>query len=282
MATASVTNTFVAATAAVASEVNTNFTNLVDFANNSTIHRDGSKAFTGNMDAGSNKIVNLTAGTAATDAASVANVTNSIPAGTITMYGGSSAPALWLLCDGTAVSRVTYAALFAAIGTAFGVGDGATTFNLPNFQDKYPIGDSGTLTLGATVGSNDAVLVSHSHTFSGTSSIVSNDHTHGFTTGGHSASHTHGGNDNGFVYWANTYGAGQATDPSLPGGSWGLSWQTQTGGASNDHTHSGTTGGISANHTHTYSGTTSTPGVSATNANRPSSVVVNYIIRAGV
>lgn len=68
MATASVTNTFVAGTAAEAAEVNTNFTNLVTFLNNSVVHQDGSKAMTANFDAGTNKIVNLTAGTAATDA----------------------------------------------------------------------------------------------------------------------------------------------------------------------------------------------------------------------
>lgn len=54
--------------------------------------------------------------------------------GAIEMYGGSSAPTGWLLCDGDAVNRTTYAALFSAIGTAFGVGDGSTTFNVPNFQ----------------------------------------------------------------------------------------------------------------------------------------------------
>lgn len=68
MATAAVTNTFVAATAAEAAEVNTNFTDLVTFLNNSVVHRDGSKAMTGNFDAGSNKIVNLTDGTADSDA----------------------------------------------------------------------------------------------------------------------------------------------------------------------------------------------------------------------
>jgi microcystin-dependent protein len=52
----------------------------------------------------------------------------------------SSAPSGWLLCDGTAVSRTTYSALFTAISTAYGVGDGSTTFNVPDFRGRSVIG----------------------------------------------------------------------------------------------------------------------------------------------
>jgi microcystin-dependent protein len=56
----------------------------------------------------------------------------------------------WLFCDGRAVSRSTYAALFAVTGTAFGVGDGSTTFNLPDLRRRFPIGAlAGTLEVGA-------------------------------------------------------------------------------------------------------------------------------------
>jgi len=65
---------------------------------------------------------------------------NLLPAGTMVMYGGSTAPSGWLLADGSAVSRTTYAALFAAIGTTYGVGDGSTTFNLPDFRGVFPKG----------------------------------------------------------------------------------------------------------------------------------------------
>lgn len=61
--------------------------------------------------------------------------------GTITMWGGSeSVPPFSLLCDKSAVSRTTYANLFAAIGTIWGVGDGSTTFNLPDFRGRSPLG----------------------------------------------------------------------------------------------------------------------------------------------
>lgn len=63
-----------------------------------------------------------------------------VPAGSVMAWSGSSAPAGWLLCDGTAVSRTTYAALFAVTATFFGVGDGSTTFNVPNLKDRVIIG----------------------------------------------------------------------------------------------------------------------------------------------
>ena len=59
------------------------------------------------------------------------------PAGSITAFGGPVAPTGWLLCDGAAVSRDTYAALFKAIGTVHGSGDGATTFNLPDLRGRF-------------------------------------------------------------------------------------------------------------------------------------------------
>ena len=63
------------------------------------------------------------------------------PVGGIIQFGGSNAPAGWLLCNGQAVSRTTYADLFAIIGTAYGVGDGSTTFNLPDYSDRVPQGN---------------------------------------------------------------------------------------------------------------------------------------------
>ena len=80
--------------------------------------------------------------------------------GTIQMWPTTSAPSGYLNCDGTAVSRTTYSALYAVVGTTFGVGDGSTTFNLPNYTNRMPYGT----TIGATGGSADAVVVSHTHT----------------------------------------------------------------------------------------------------------------------
>ena len=54
----------------------------------------------------------------------------------------NTAPSGWLICDGAAVSRTTYADLFAVIGTTYGAGDSSTTFNLPDFQGRAPVGKS--------------------------------------------------------------------------------------------------------------------------------------------
>jgi microcystin-dependent protein len=60
-----------------------------------------------------------------------------MPVGSIMPYGGTTAPDGWLICDGTAVSRTTYADLFTVVGTAFGGGDGVTTFNLPDLRGTF-------------------------------------------------------------------------------------------------------------------------------------------------
>ena len=73
-----------------------------------------------------------------------------IPTGVILTFGGSTVPEGFLLCNGAAISRTTYAKLFAAIGTLYGAGDGATTFNLPDMRDKFAEG-SGTYTVGTVV-----------------------------------------------------------------------------------------------------------------------------------
>lgn len=70
---------------------------------------------------------------------------NEVPTGTIVAFGGQTAPDGWAICDGTVTSRATRAKLFAAIGTAFGAGDGSTTFHLPDFRGRFLRGlNSGT------------------------------------------------------------------------------------------------------------------------------------------
>lgn len=85
-----------------------------------------------------------------------------IPVASMMPYAGALAPNGYLLCDGSAVSRTTYAALFAVVGTTYGAGNGTTTFNLPDCRGRFFLGvsTSGTgSTLGATGGSID-----HTHT----------------------------------------------------------------------------------------------------------------------
>lgn len=73
------------------------------------------------------------------------------PIGSILPYGGAIAPSGWFICQGQAISRTTYAELFAVIGTTFGSGDGSTTFNLPDMRESVPKGAGET---GKTVGAH--------------------------------------------------------------------------------------------------------------------------------
>ena len=99
------------------------------------------------------------------------------------MWYTASAPTLWKICDGSAISRATYSALFAVIGTTYGVGDGSTTFNLPDLRGRVPVGvGTGDATRAAAValankptsgvGGEEshvqtlAELFPHSHTYS--------------------------------------------------------------------------------------------------------------------
>jgi len=63
-----------------------------------------------------------------------------VPTGTIQMYAGSTAPTGWLVCNGDAISRSSYASLFEICSTTYGVGDGSTTFNIPDMRAAAPVG----------------------------------------------------------------------------------------------------------------------------------------------
>ena len=73
-----------------------------------------------------------------------------VPSGTIVAFGNTTAPTGWLACNDAAISRSTYARLFATIGTSFGVGDGSSNFNVPDLRDRVPLGYGSNMTsLGA-------------------------------------------------------------------------------------------------------------------------------------
>ena len=77
-----------------------------------------------------------------------------IPTATIVPWSAAAVPSGFLECDGVAVSRTTYSALFAIISTTYGIGDGSTTFNTPDLQDNTPVGKSGSKALASTGGAN--------------------------------------------------------------------------------------------------------------------------------
>ena len=122
------------------------------------------------------------------------------PAGCMSPFAGSTAPTGWLLCYGQAVSRTTYSTLFGVISTTYGVGDGSTTFNLPDMRGRGFIGldnlggaaasrVAAATTLGDTGGAETADLA-HTHTTgdvtltAAQSGLPDHAHTVGVTTGG--------------------------------------------------------------------------------------------------
>lgn len=102
-----------------------------------------------------------------------------MPTGGIVMFGGSSAPTGYLLCNGTAISRTTYATLFGIIGTTYGTGDGSTTFNVPNLKGKIPVGYNSAETEFNTLGKTGG---EKTHTLSSTE-MPSHTHSIQFCTG---------------------------------------------------------------------------------------------------
>lgn len=201
------------------------------------------------------------------------------PADAIIMIGGSTAPAGWGLCDGSAVSRATYAATFARIGTAHGVGDGSTTFNVPDMRNRFPVG-KGPLTWSDAVaesgGSKDAALVYHNHS-ANTTGGGAVDHLHGAgsyvtTTNG---THGHGLGDGSSIPYYNP--AGWATVPG--GGGTGLSLTTFTHDGAHSHSVTGQSGPADRSLAHDHGVSVNHNGVSATDANLPPYRVLNFCIR---
>jgi microcystin-dependent protein len=106
-------------------------------------------------------------------------------AGMIQMYAGQYPPKGWLFCDGTAIGREAYPKLFAVIGTTYGEGDGSTTFNLPDFRDRFPVGAGTTYVRNSKGGAGTVTLTTsqipaHTHGKSGaiTGGITGGSHTH--------------------------------------------------------------------------------------------------------
>lgn len=162
--------------------------------------------------------------------------------GMLAYFPMTTAPVGFLKANGAAVSRTAYAALFARIGTSNGAGDGSTTFNLPDMRSEFVRGldDGRGVDAGRVLGSAQAGQ-NASHTHTGTTGNESSNHTHGGTTSS-SGNHTHGTNAYGVGGGTSAGGLYSASNPSNP---------VSTTGAG-DHTHTITTGGVSANHTHSF------------------------------
>ena len=151
-----------------------------------------------------------------------------MPSGAMLQWPTATAPTGFLLCTGAAVSRTIYSALFAVIGTTFGAGDGTTTFNLPDFDNRFPVGAGDLYAVAATGGSKDAVVVSHAHT------ITDPGHNHTGATYKYLLKPPYGGSLTG----ADTSGSG--SEQAVGGGDGGLMIDNTTGISINSSGESGT------------------------------------------
>jgi microcystin-dependent protein len=153
------------------------------------------------------------------------------PTGAVTLFMGAVSPGGWLICDGSAISRTTFSALFAVIGTQYGNGDGSTTFNLPDLRSRMPAGynsgDTNFNLLGKTGGQMTVALStthipSHNHPITisdpGHNHSINNPaHSHSITDSGHShgatvGSHTHTVTDPGHSHGVNDPGHGHSVN----------------------------------------------------------------------
>ena len=175
------------------------------------------------------------------------------PAGAIIMYGAATAPTGYLKCDGSNVSRSTYADLFTAIGTTYGSGDGSLTFGIPNLESRFPIGYDGGSSY-ALAGTGGAIT--DTPTLSGTNAGTA-------ITEAQMPSHTH-----------DTWGSGWPTGTWTGGTGTSQSSVTQTGGSLVSTSTLRTLATGSGNtHTHTWTGTSTAVDTV------PPYLVVNYIIK---
>ena len=165
-----------------------------------------------------------------------------VPTGAIMPFAMNSAPSGWLAADGTAVSRSTYPALFAAIGTTHGAGNGSTTFNLPDLRGYFVRG-AGTNTDGTAAGA-----------FGAKQGNTVGPHTHSGTTGTDYPDHGHIAN-------------GVANDGTFGGG-----------GQAPYPAGSAVTDGATSRHQHGF--TTSSQSPASTTETRPANIALLYCIKA--
>lgn len=212
-----------------------------------SVARNGSGQWTGDMNAGGYRLTGLANGTQDQDAATVSQLNSSLPAGVVVDFSGSSAPSGWLLCYGQAVSRSTYARLFAAIGTVYGAGNGSTTFNVPDARGRVIAGkdDMG----GTNANRLGSVWGSLSRALNGV--FGTPDHT---LTLAQMPSHNHGGNTGNAGAHSHTYDRTQPGAPAFmsdAGGGGAITNASASTSSAPNHQHSITSQGGGDAHNNT-------------------------------
>lgn len=161
-----------------------------------------------------------------------------LPAGMVLAYAGDVAPGGYVFCFGQALSRTTYAALFSAIGTAFGAGDGSTTFNVPDIRGRVPAGKddmggaaAGRLSARITGTTRGAVGGVEQHTLL-LAEVPAHSHTITITDPGHTHTYSAPQGGNG------AFGGGSGVTPSTTGSSTtGITASANSQGGGGSHTN---------------------------------------------
>jgi microcystin-dependent protein len=224
-----------------------------DFATGLTnaITRDGQGTPTGNISWNNNRITNLGNPVAGTDACNYQSAQAvGMPSGCVLPFAGSAAPTGFFICNGQAISRVTYASLFAVIGTTYGAGNGSTTFNVPDLRSRTVVaagqGSGLSNRILSTTGGEEAVTLN-------VSQIPSHNHSdfgHGHTDSGHShgindPTHNHSYSNNnqlGFPFAAGL-GGGGSTGATTGNSATGISIQSGNASITTGFANISSTGG---------------------------------------
>ena len=258
-----------------------NFVTIEDWANQEAVTRDGSTAMT-------SPLLLPGAPTEPNQAATKAYVDAAVLIGEVKMWPGTNEPPGYFFCRGAAISRATYAALFAVLGTAYGAGDGSTTFNLPDYRGRSPVGvnsqgqffSGGPGELG---GSGNTILPYHGHGVNIWSQGENRDHVHdmNFYSGLGTANHRHG-LDGGAEYLAASWSAVAFIDAHDGGGAIGYVQSGATSEAGADHAHhvNGWTNGRNQGHEHAINGNSDPAGTGETGySNYHPLQTINFIIK---
>lgn len=248
----------------------------IEAALTESLPRNGSAGMTGNLPMAGNRITDLADPVGLGDAVSLGFMANSsAPVGVIMDYAGDFAPDGWFLCDGRSLSRTTYSALFAVIGTKFG-NDNATTFKVPDLRGRVVAGldNMGGTNAGRVTSAGGGFAANSIGANGGLQAVTLTkdqmpSHNHG--SGG---AHTHTGSTNNAGSHSHTVSGGTpgrriTYDPDMSGTSMG----SATTSTSGEHTHTVT---INSGGAHTHS----SEGGDKAHPNMQPTMVMNKIIRA--
>ena len=179
-----------------------------------------------------------------------------IPTATIVPWSSASVPTGFLECNGQAVSRSTYSALFAIVGTTYGAGDGSSTFLVPDLQDNVAMGKSGTKALASTGGANTVAVTAAGNvgTNINVTGNVGGSTANATLSTAQLASHSHG------IPTTGPFGSGVNPGPSTRNQNFGPQTTNTGSGTGHSHNMSATFSG-SGNAASTFSGTATNPSV---------------------